>query len=446
MLHVGTAHTTLFNYLFARHHGGEFVLRIEDTDKERSTKEFEKNIIDELTWLGIEWDGKITRQSEMGDVYREYLEKMLKDGTAFYCQHSKEELEEEKKSQIEKKESPRHICGSRDKNLTDGIIRIKNNAEEKIAFNDQIRGEISFDPKLLGDFSLARSLDSALYHFAVVIDDAVMDITHVIRGEDHISNTPKHILIQEALKLSRPIYAHVSLLLGTDRSKLSKRHGATSVSEYRKDGYLPETMFNFLALLGWNPGTEQEIFSKDDLIKEFSLEKVQKAGAIFDIKKLDWMNGEYIRQKSPPELLELASPYLDDFIKNKSPEFIEKIVSLEQPRLKKLSELAGSIDYFFADPNPAPGALKWKSMTNEEIKKSLEKSKNILENFNDDFNKENLEKIFLEKAEEDRGALLWPLRVALSGRKASPGPFDIMAILGKDESIKRVNSSILVLT
>src|SRR3989344_183292 len=261
MLHVGTAHTTLFNYLFARHHGGSFILRIEDTDPERSRKEFEKNIIDELTWLGIEWDGKVTRQSEMAHVYKPYLEQMLREGTAFYCPHSEEELKKERELQMANKESPKHVCEFRDKQAEKGIIRIKNNAEDTIVFTDEIRGEISFDPKLLGDFSLARSLESALYHFAVVIDDTEMDITHVIRGEDHISNTPKHILIQRALELPSVTYAHLSLLLGTDRSKLSKRHGATSITEYREEGYLPQALLNFLALLGWNPGTEQEIFS-----------------------------------------------------------------------------------------------------------------------------------------------------------------------------------------
>ena len=448
MLHVGTAHTTLFNYLFARHNGGSFILRIEDTDPERSEKRFEEDIIDGLRWFGIDWDGEVTRQSETGSTYKKYLEKMLQNGTAFYCPHPKEELEEERKTQIENKEPPKHVCNARDKNLEEGIIRFKNNQEEKIVFHDEIRGEISFDPKLLGDFSLARSLESALYHFAVVIDDAVMDITHVIRGEDHISNTPKHILIQRALNLPQVTYAHLPLLLGSDRSKLSKRHGATSVAEYRKDGYLPEAMLNFLALLGWNPGTEQEIFSKDELIKEFSLEKVQKAGAIFDVKKLDWMNGEYIRTKSTSELVDLATPFLLDVRRpnqlGRRTSKLKNIIELEQPRLKKLSELPEKIDYFFAEPKPSTDLLQWKSMTKEEIRKSLEKSKAILENFDADFTKENLEKIFLENTGKDRGELLWPLRVALSGKKASPGPFDIMAILGKDESIKRIQSSTLL--
>ena len=448
MLHVGTAHTTLFNYLFARHHGGSFILRIEDTDPKRSTKEFEKNIIDELTGLGIEWDGPITRQSEMAHVYKPYLEKMLASGTAFYCPHSEEDLQKENESQTAQKPPPKHVCEFRDKNMEQGIIRIKNDAEEKVVFNDQIRGEISFDPKSLGDFSLARSLESALYHFAVVIDDATMDITHVIRGEDHISNTPKHILIQRALGLQSPTYAHLSLLLGADRSNVSKRHGATSVTEYREDGYLPEAFFNFLALLGWNPGTDQEIFSKEELVEQFSLERVQKAGAIFDAVKLDWMNGEYIRKKSPRDLLKLAASYLGDISKNTSPDFIEKVISLEQPRLKKLSELRENTEYFFKEPIFEKVLLGWKKMDDSAIHTSLVDAQTILASLTeDDFTKEHLESTLLAEAKKykDRGELLWPLRVALSGKKSSPSPFEIASVLGKEKTLSRIKDALHML-
>ncbi len=447
MLHVGTAHTTLFNYLFARHHGGNFILRIEDTDPERSKKEFEKNIIDELTWLGIEWDGEITRQSEMAHIYKPYLERMLREGTAFYCPHSEEELTKEKAIQMANKESPKHVCEFRDKQAENGIIRIKNNAEDTIVFTDKIRGKISFDPKLLGDFSLARSLESALYHFAVVIDDTVMDITHVIRGEDHISNTPKHILIQRALELPSVTYAHLSLLLGPDRSKLSKRHGATSVTEYREDGYFPEALLNFLALLGWNPGTDQEIFSKEALIKEFSLDRVQKAGAIFDAQKLDWMNGEYIKKMPPEKLAVFATPYLAHRAAHAqaSDAYVRSVVALEQPRLKKLSELGERTKYFFEEPAVDANLLRWKKISDAAIRQSLTTARTILESIPEkNFTKENLEKILLAEAEKspDRGELLWPLRAALSGQKSSPSPFEIATVMGKEKTLARISAAL----
>ena len=453
-LHVGTDRTALFNFLFARHNGGEFILRIEDTDLERSDKNFEDDIIAGLKWLGIDWDGEITRQSERIDVYEKYLKKILADGNAFYCPHSQQELDEERKKQVANKFSPQHTCDARDlsaqagKKLDKGLIRFKNNAEKIVKFKDEIRGEIEFDPALLGDFSLAKNLRTPLYNFAVVVDDATMEISHVIRGEDHISNTPKQILLEEALGLPQPIFAHLPLILGKDRSKLSKRHGATSVIDYKNEGYLPDALFNFMALLGWNPGTEQEIFSKEELIKVFSIDRVQGSGAIFDMTKLDWMNGEYIRHKSPRELLKLARPYLGDLINNNLlPENkIEQIVALEQPRLKKLSELAEKTDYFFKEPEYDASLLKWKQMDNLTIRNSLETAKFILQQVAENgMTKENLEKLFLAKTNKDRGELLWPLRVALSGKKFSPGPFEIMAVLGKDAAISRINAAISML-
>ena len=415
-LHVGTARTALFNYLFAKHEGGEFVLRIEDTDPERSDKKYEKDIIEGLKWLGIDWD-EFYRQSERVDLHKKYLKKLIDIGAAYISQEKEGERKE--------------------------VVRFKNSGK-KIVFEDSIRGKIEFDTLELGDFIIAKSENEPLYNFAVVVDDAEMEISHVIRGEDHISNTPKQILLQEALNFKTPIYAHPPLILGSDKSKLSKRHGATSVTEYREAGYLPDALFNFMALLGWNPGTEQELFSREELVKVFSLDKVQKAGAIFDTRKLDWMNGEYIRKKSPRELLELASPFLGDFIKNKPETFLEKIITLEQPRLKKLSELSERTDYFFKEPEYDNELLRWKNMSNDDIKNSLETAKSILQSVDENaFTKENLEKIFLSASgEKNRGELLWPLRVALTGRKASPGPFDIMEILGQKTSILRLNSAI----
>jgi glutamyl/glutaminyl-tRNA synthetase len=287
-LHIGTARTLLFNYLFARKQGGKIVMRFEDTDKERSRKEFEENILDGLKWLGIGFDEGPLRQTERGEVYKKYLQKMLDEGSAYVSQEMEGDPTSPRLQRARSKE----------------VIRYKNH-NKVIKFEDAVRGEIEFDTTELKDFVIAKSLEEPLYHFAVVVDDHEMGVTHVIRGEDHISNTPRQILIQEAIGATRPVYAHIPLILAPDRSKLSKRHGATAVSEYREKGYLPEAMVNYLALLGWNPGTEQEIFTMEELIKEFDLKKIQKGGAIFDEKKLQWVNKEHIKRLPPEKQKEL---------------------------------------------------------------------------------------------------------------------------------------------
>jgi len=326
-LHIGGARTALFNYLFAKGQQGSFILRIEDTDIERSKPEFEKDILENLKWLGIEWDegpdlsGQYGpyRQRERIDIYKKYLKKLLDENKAYYCFCSEEELEAQRQYQMSIGEPPRYSgkCGQLSakeikKYLSEGkkyIIRFRA-LPKKIKFNDLIRGELEFDTGLIGDFVIAKNLEIPLYNFAVVIDDFGMQISHVIRGEDLLPNTPKQILIQETLDIPTPKYAHLPLILGPDRSKLSKRHGAGAIFEYKKAGYLPEAMVNFMAFLGWNPGEEREIYSLPSLIKEFSLERVQKGGAIFNIKRLDFLNGFYIRQRSVEKLTELCLPYL----------------------------------------------------------------------------------------------------------------------------------------
>ncbi|MDP2663920.1 MAG: glutamate--tRNA ligase family protein, partial [bacterium] len=284
---------------------------------------------------------------------------------------------------------------------------------------------------------------------AVVVDDFEMRISHVIRGEDHISNTPKQILLQEALGFSHPIYAHLPLILGSDRSKMSKREGSTAVSEYRKDGYLPESLVNFMAFLGWNPGDEREIYSLASLVKEFSLEKVQKAGAIFNLKRLDFLNGFYIRQKSIERLNQLCLPFLKEagLIKegNVLSEDISKMISLYQERLKKLSEIVELTDFFFKENlEYDKDLLNWKDMSGKEIKESLDKSEKILSKIKEgDWNRETLENVLLKEAEKrrDRGELLWPLRVALTGKQASAGPFEVAEVLGREKTLKRIKEA-----
>jgi len=488
-LHIGTARTALFNYLFSHNQKGSFILRIEDTDLERSSKEFEKDIIDNLKWLGIEWDegpeigGPFApyRQSERLEIYKKYLETLLKEGKAYYCFCSEEELEGQRQNAISIGQSWKYNGKCRgltpekvNKNLAEGkpgIIRLKMPAK-KVAFDDLIRGKVEFDSVLIGDIGIAKNLNAPLYNFAVVVDDYEMKISHVIRGEDHISNTPKQILIQEALGFERPQYSHLPLILGRDRSKLSKRHGAISIDEFKKEGYLAEALINFMAFLGWNPGNEREIYSLPSLAKDFSLERVQKSGAVLNIKKLDSLNGFYIRQKSIEKLTELCLPYLiekelivpvwgqgsegkkyaisPDYYHVEGYkitatgetigfDYLKRIVALHQERLKKLSEIGELADFFFKeDLDYDKSLLKWKEMTDYEIKTSLEKLEQISSEIKPEkWDKENLENAMLFD-QKDKGVLFWPLRVALTGKKASAGPLEIAEILGKEKTLKRI--------
>ena len=339
LLHIGGARTCLFNYLFAKKNEGVFILRIEDTDIERSGPEYEKDIMESLKWLGIEWDegpdvGSATpdygpyRQSERLNIYAKYLERLLAEDKAYYCFCSEEELEAQRQYQLSIGEAPRYSgkCANLSK---EEVQRLRGAGEpavirfrvpsKKIEFNDLIRGKLEFETSLMGDIVIAKDLTTPLYNFACVVDDFEMKISQVIRAEEHISNTPKQILLQEALNFPSSQYAHLPMILAPDRTKLSKRHGAVGISEFKKEGYLPEALVNFMAFLGWNPGGEREIYSMPSLIKEFSLERVQKGGAIFNIKRLDFLNSFYIRQRSVEKLTELCLPYLIEA------ELIEKI-------------------------------------------------------------------------------------------------------------------------
>jgi len=461
LLHIGTARTALFNYLFVKQNKGKFILRIEDTDTERSEKKYEKDILENLEWLGLKWDEGPIRQSERIKIYQKYLEKLLDSGQAFYCDHTKEELDKEKKEQIKKKQAPRHICNrpkyviaskakqSREKNKIAAspsaprndncIIRFRC-PDKKVVFEDLIRGKLEFDGNLLGDISIAKDEKTPLYNFAAAIDDSEMKISHIIRGEDHLSNTPKQILIQQALGLDISQFAHLPLILGPDKSKMSKRHGSVSIKEYKEQGYLPEALINFMVLLGWNPGTEQEIFSCQGLVEEFSLQRVHKGGAIFNIQRLDWINGQYIRKMDIDELTEKCLPYLP---KNTDKKYAKKVVALEKERIKKLSEIGDMTKFFFTDEMKYDSELLiWKKMTLKQVKNNLGILEKTLEQTGD-FDQKSLEQLLNPLREKHgTGELLWPLRVALTGQKNSPGPFEIMEVLGKQKSLKRIKQAI----
>ncbi|MBI2453977.1 MAG: glutamate--tRNA ligase [Parcubacteria group bacterium] len=447
-MHIGNARTALFNYLFAKKYHGEFLLRIENTDLERSKKEYELDILGNLKWLGLNWDGEIIYQRERSPVHREYLEKLLGEGKAFYCRHSAEELAGEQKEQQTNKTVLKHNCDHKDKSLAGGVIRLKNQ-NKKIVFNDIIRGEVTFDSELLGDIVLAKNLNTPLYNFAAAADDHDTEISHVIRGEDHLSNTPKQILIQEALGFKRPDYAHVPLILAKDRSKLSKRHGSprlgvaggTAVTEYKNAGYLPQALVNFMALLGWHPADNREIFGLEDLIKEFDLARVQKAGAVFDGTKLDSINNYHIKQLVPAELAQYLKPYLNDH--SPSDEQIIKIAHLFQDRLNKFSEIAQLSAFIFNQPEYDSKMLLWKGASPEKTKNNLETILMILEKLSgDSFDIDSTATEIMPLANKTgRGEMLWPLRVALTGLEKSPGPFEIMEVLGREESINRIKKA-----
>jgi glutamyl-tRNA synthetase len=428
-LHIGTARTTLMNYLFAKKNDGKFIMRIEDTDKERSTKEFENNIVQGLEWLGLTYDN-FFRQSEREEVYKKHLKKLIEDGIAYI---SKEEVIEE---------------GQRAE-----VIRFKN-PNKTIIFDDLILGQISFDTSELKDFVIARSVDEPLYHLAVVIDDFEMGVTHVIRGADHISNTPRQILIQEAIGASRPIYAHLPLILAPDRSKMSKRFGAVSIDEYKERGYLPVAILNYLALLGWNPGTEQEIFTLEELTKIFEIEKVQKGGAIFDEEKLKWINKEHMKKLSETEIqkeilnqIQLAtnSKHWDDIENKVSKSW--KIIFERISRWKDVLDLvsAGEFDYIFTKPEYEQSLLFWKGVKDiTNASRHINVVMELLENLDDkNWNHEKIKEAIWDYAtKEGRGDVLWPSRVALSGKEKSPDPFTLLEILGKGESLERLKVAV----
>ncbi|QQG46300.1 MAG: glutamate--tRNA ligase [Candidatus Niyogibacteria bacterium] len=463
-LHLGTARSALFNFIFARQRRGKFILRIEDTDLERSDPVFEKDIQEGLKWLGLNWD-EFYRQSDRLDLYENYLKKLLERGLIFWCPHSEEELAAERQEQALRKEVLRHFCpyrdGSADSRGGKSILRFKNDVKETIVFNDLIRGKISFDGQILGDFSVAKNMRNPLYNFAVVVDDYEMAISHVIRGEDHISNTPRQIILQDALDFKRPEYAHLPLILGQDRSKLSKRHGATSVLEYKKSGYLAEAMINFMILLGWHPASlsaakardkslekEKEVFTTDEIIEQFSLQRVQKGGAVFDIDKLNWLNHLYIKKMEIKDLAEILKHFAGELGQKIEADFEKwlKITSLMRDRLTVLNEVGESAEYFYNEPYYPRELLFWKE--NQPAENILRHLKHIYKTLLDikKWQKENLENKLMPYADEaGRGEVLWPLRAALSGKRASAGPFEIAEILGKNESLRRVEKAIKII-
>ncbi len=426
-MHIGTVRTALFNYLFARKHGGTYFVRIEDTDKERNKEEWVDAIWRDFEWCGLVPDVRY-RQSEHLQRHRDLLKMLVNNGKAYVSREPKKD----------------------DPSVTVEVVRLKNPGTT-ITFTDLVRGDITFDTTELGDFVIARSIEDPLYHFAVVADDGDAHVTHVLRAEEHISNTPRQILILEALGFERPTYGHLPLILAPDRAKLSKRkHGAT-VDKYRAQGFLAPAMINYLALLGWNPGTEQELFTIDELVSVFDLSQVQKSGAVFDIEKMKWFNREYIVRLSNEDFALEASARLRNSIPDYNDSIGHSILPLLRERISVWSDIEtfaadGEFNFFFSPPALERTKLAEKKSTLEEACVHLTHIRDTLESL-EDFSAESIKNALWDYASTNgRGSVLWPFRYALSGRDRSPDPFAIASILGKNETLSRVLHAISLVT
>ncbi len=428
LLHLGVTRTGLFNFLYARHHGGRFLLRIEDTDKVRSKKEYEEDILQTLRALHLNWDGEVVYQSARGARHTACLQQLIEEGKAYI---SREPAKDNVSREVE-------------------VVRLRNPGKS-ITFQDEIRGDITFDTTELGDFVIARSLEDPLFHFAVVVDDADAGVTLVLRGDDHISNTPRQILIQEALGFVRPQYAHIPLILAPDRSKMSKRKGAVATSEYLHDGVSPEALVNYLALLGWNSGTEQELFSLDELVQSFSLEGMQKSGAVFDSEKLKWYNKEYRARRDQRVVEKELLAYLGDFseiqrVLTRSPKaMVDMLERYATYRECKEAIEQGEFDFYRINPIVSKEMLRWKKdQTPERTQERLQKTAELLSVIEEkNWSYDTVREAVWAYAEaEGRGSVLWPLRMALSGKEHSPDPFVLAEGLGKEKVMARLEHAV----
>ncbi|MCB5558972.1 glutamate--tRNA ligase [Anaerosalibacter bizertensis] len=467
-LHVGGARTALFNYYFAKKNNGKFILRIEDTDQKRLKEDSISQILSSMKWLGMDWDegpeigGEYGPyfQSERIELYRREIKRLLDEGKAYYCFCTEEDIEKEREEQRKNKLPYRYSgrCSHLSKeeiesNLKAGksyVIRIKMPRDGSTEMEDLIRGKVVVDNGQLDDYIIMKSNGIPTYNFACVIDDHAMRISHVIRAEEHLSNTPKQILTYRALDYEVPKFAHLPMILAPDRSKLSKRHGATSVEEFREDGYLPETLVNYLTLLGWSPGGNEELFSIEETIERFSLAKVNKTAAIYDIKKLSWMNGQYLTKSDLEYITKEAIPYLieDGLIESNDVEerydYIKRVVNVVREKVKLLTEIPEASSYFFKDIDQYEEKGVKKRFKKEGVTEILEKGKEALKNASS-FDVETVEKVYRDLIDElgiKGGDIIHPTRLAISGRTVGPSLFDIISILGKETCVERMDKAI----
>lgn len=462
-LHVGGLRTALYSYLFAKQNKGDFIIRIEDTDRSREVAGAVDNLLKSLKWAGLEADegiiiGSDEKPTEIGDfgsyfqskrtdIYKKYAKKLIKEGSAYYCFCSSERLSKLRQDQQKSGQPTKYDGRCRKLTLTESqeklnngekaVVRMKIPSGREIIFQDRVRSNVKFDSDDLDDQVLIKSDGYPTYHLANVVDDHLMKITDVIRGEEWLPSAPKHILLYEMFGWQPPKFAHLPLLLNTDKSKLSKRQGDVSVDDYRKKGYLPEALINFVALLGWNPGTDKELFSIDELIDEFDLNKIHKAGAVFNLEKLDWINGQYIKKMNIDRMKKSVKELTGK-------EFDNKILKLEQSRVSKLTEVGDELDYLTdCELKYNPDDLVWKKSDKEKTIFALTELIGLAVKIPEGkWTATNLQAEIMKLIEDKKinnGDMLWPMRYALSGKPKSPPPFDLADILGKNKTIKRLN-------
>ena len=471
--HIGTLRTALTNFLFAKKNNGQFVIRLEDTDQSRFVENATEDLIRSLKWAGIEWDegidldsqDKIIEKGNYGPyiqskrlpIFKKYIQELIDKGQAYYCFCSPQRLEKMRKEQQKKKEAPRydkhclHLPKSkieeRLRKKEPYVVRLNVPTEGITKFNDLIRGEISIENKLVDDQILLKSDGYPTYHLAVVVDDHLMKISHVLRGEEWLSSTPKHILIYQAFGWKIPEFGHLPQLLNMNGKKLSKRDGDVGIRDFIKKGYLPQALLNHIALLGWNPKTTQEVFSKQDLIDQFDIKKINKAGAKLDYGRLDWVGSKYLKSIDIDDLFKFTKEYLQEQKVVLDDKKLRKIIIIQKERISKLSELLEDIEYLVEEKISYPkDLLKWKDMNNQDIVANLEKAKEVIDNISkEEYTIQALENKLLDVAKEKRGELLWPLRVALTGQQKSPSPFECAWVLGKKKTLERIEEAMKML-
>lgn len=466
--HIGGARSALFNWLVARNKNGKFLVRVEDTDLARSTRESEENIKAALKWLGLNWDEGIDvggengpyRQTERLDIYHKEIQRLLDEGKAYYCYCTEEELEESRTQQLAEGKTP--VYNDHCRSLTEEeiakykesgrkpVIRLRVPKEGVFAFDDMVRGHVTFQAAGVGDFIIMKSDGIPVYNFAVVVDDALMNITHVIRAEEHLSNTPRQIAIYQALGYDIPKFGHISLILGSDHKKMSKRHGATSVDEYRKMGYLSDAVVNYLALLGWAPKGEQEIFTREELIEQFSMKRVSANDAVFDIEKLNWINFQYMKQLSPEELLELTLPfiinagYITGPLSDEKKEWLKKVVWFVRDHLYYGAQTPENVKIFFEEMSTITDKEMLDIMNRETSKmiiKSFAEKLSDLDTFNESSIKDVFSNLMKESGIKGKAAFE-PVRIALTGEIHGPGLYTLIELFGKEKTIQRLKSSL----
>jgi len=466
--HVGNIRTALFNWLFARHSGGRFVVRIEDTDVARKVEGALEAILGGLKWLGLDWDEgpgvggdyEPYFQSQRLSLYREAAERLIRQGDAYYCYCSSQRLKEMREEQARRKQPPGYDRRCRDlseaeraQKEAEGItpvVRFKTPLEGRTGFNDLIWGEVVFEHSTIDDLVLLKSDGYPTYHLANVVDDHLMEISHVLRAEEWLSSTPRHLLMYQALGFEPPQFAHLPMILGADRAKLSKRHGSVSITEYREQGYLPETMVNFLALLGWSLDDKTEIFALAELVANFSLERVSRTGAIFNQDKLNWMNGAYIRSLALDDFTRRTLPFLENGLpagvrRPLSIDYVRQVMPLIQERARTLAEVSELTGFLFTDElDYEPGLLIVKRMDRESFVQALEAVRQRLTPLQA-FDTSSLEAVLRPLAAElglKTGQLFGTLRVAVTGRTVAPPLFETMSVLGKERSLERIEAAL----